>query len=280
MILIAENLNSSIPQVRQALETKDSAWIQSTASRLCSSPADYLDLNAGIFHQQEAVYLRYLISQVTPVCPKPLVLDSPDPEVIRQMAEALRQASWQPDPCFARKPALIFNSITLEGKRCQPLLDTALQFDAGLVALLMGQEMPHGVDERLDIAGKLVSRLTASGIPAAHIFLDPCVRPVATDDQAGLEALEIIRQVRVQFPETHVVVGLSNISFGLPARRHLNRAFLLQALAMGLDSAILNPLDEDLLALLYAGLAIGGQDEFCLDYLSHYRPSGTRKAEE
>jgi cobalamin-dependent methionine synthase I len=271
MIIIAENLNSSIPQVRKALESRDSGWLRETAARLCASPADYIDLNAGVFHQMETEYLLYLIRQVVPACGKPLVLDSPDPAAIGRAADELARSGWRPDPAFAQVPPLIFNSITLEKKRHDAMLEIALTHHAGLIALLMEDTLPKSVDERMDIAGRLYISLTSAGIPAGHIFLDPCIRPAAADDQAGLDALQTIRQIRGCFPDVHIVAGISNISYGLPARRNLNRAFLLQAMAMGLDSAILNPLDDELMALQRAGTVLIGQDEYCLNYLEQFR---------
>ncbi len=274
MIIIAENLNSSIPQVHKALEARDSAWIREMASRLSESPASYLDVNAGTFHDAETSTLLYLINEVINVSKKPLVLDSPDPSVIRGMADHLAAIGWAPELEDDQKPSLILNSITLEESRFQPMLDTAKNCRAGLIALLMAeQRMPEGVEERLEIADRLINRLTAAGIPANFIFLDPMIRPVAADDQAGREALTVIRRLKELFPAVHVTVGLSNISFGLPARRFLNRAFLLQAMALGLDSAILNPLDQELMALYQAAHALSGNDEYCLEYLNCFRPA-------
>jgi len=273
MILIAENFNSSIPQVHQAMANHDSACLRSLAARLDGSPAHYLDVNAGTFPGEEAEQLVSLLQEIIPVCSKPLVLDSPDPSVVRRAAAWLKNAGWQAKPADDGLPGLLLNSITLEDARYHAMLDTALGYKAGLVALLMDQQgMPQGVAERLEIAGKMVSRLTEAGMDPGHIFLDPMVRPVATDDQAGLEALTVIRKLKESYPQTHVLVGLSNISFGLPARRYLNRAFLLQAMTAGLDSAILNPLDSELVALWQAALTLIGQDEFCLNYLGRFRP--------
>lgn len=273
MIIIAENLNSSIPQVHKALADHDAAWIRDCAVRLAASRADYLDVNAGTFHGQEAEQLCFLLQATVPFCRKPLVLDSPDPAVIQSAAGWLAQSGWQPEPAEDGQPPLLLNSITLEPSRFQPMLELAQAHRAGLVALLMdGQRMPEGVDERLTIAGRLVERLTAAGLPAGHIFLDPMIRPVAADDQAGCEALTVIRRLKENYPGVHVTVGLSNVSYGLPARRYLNRALLLMAMAMGLDSAILNPLDEELMALQRAALTLAGSDEYCLDYLACFRP--------
>ncbi len=259
MILIAENLNSSIPFVEKALSEWDEATLIDLVKKLDESPADYLDLNAGTFLDQEASVLSRLIHLVRQHTQKPLVLDSPDPLVLSSV-------------CRLAGEGLLLNSITLEPTRFSLMLELARETSAGLIALLMHEDrMPQGVDERLQIADRLLNKLSCAGIEPERIFLDPMIRPVSVDDQAGAEALKAICLLRRQFPEAHVVVGISNVSFGLPARRELNRAFLLQSVAMGLDCAILNPLDEELLALLRAGLVTTGQDPYCLSFLSHYR---------
>lgn len=259
MILIAENLNSSIPFVQKALAARDEAALSEIIHQLDACPADYLDLNAGVFHDSEADVLTWLIRLVRRHSSKPLVLDSPDPAVLRT---ALPLAG----------PGLLINSITLEPRRYQAVLSLAKESSAGLIALLMHEErMPQGVEERLEIAERLLNGLQQAGVAMDRVFLDPMIRPVATDDQAGLEGLTTIKALRQRFPAAHVVIGLSNVSFGLPARRYLNRAFLLQGMACGLDSAILNPLDKELLALWRAGLVLAGEDEYCQSYLEHYR---------
>jgi 5-methyltetrahydrofolate--homocysteine methyltransferase len=259
MILIAENLNSSIPSIQKALSESDESFLTGLVQRLEESPADYLDLNAGLFHDRESSVLAELVRLVRRHSSKPLVLDSPDPAVLQSV-------------CGLAGPGLLLNSITLEKNRFDAMSALALDCSAGLIALLMKEDrMPHGIDERLEAADRLVSRLVQLGMPPERIFLDPMVRPVSTDDNAGAEAYKAISALRERFPQTHVVVGLSNISYGLPARRHINRAFLLQAMAFGLDSAIVNTLDEDLMALCRAGRVLAGHDEYCMDYLEQYR---------
>ncbi len=273
MILIAENLNSSIPKISQAIQQRDGDAIRSIAEKLDQSKAAYLDVNAGTFHEDESGKLTWLIDQVVGSTKKPLVVDSPNPQVLADAIDHLQLIGWQPALASEHQPRLLLNSITLEQNRLEPVLALAHRASCGVIALLMDTDsMPEGVEQRLDIASRLYDKLTGAGILPQHIFFDPMVRPVATDDQAGLEALTVIQKLRQNWPQAHVTVGLSNISFGLPARRHLNRAFLLQGMAMGLDSAILNPLDEELMSLHQAGSTLTGQDEYCMDYLTCFRP--------
>ncbi len=263
MLFIAENLNSSIPAVQRALAEKDEKYLVDLILRLDQSPADYLDLNAGLFHEREAEVLTYLVQLVRRHSLKPLMLDSPDPDVLAAV-------------CLLAGQGFILNSISLEKARFLAISQLAVQYKAGLVALLMNEDkFPQDVAERLAAADELLARLTGLGLPLSSIYLDPLVGPLATDDQAGATATKTIRALRQKYPECHILVGLSNISYGLPQRKYLNRAFLVRAMASGLDSAILNVLDDELLGLARAETALSGQDEYCLAYLDNYRASSS-----
>lgn len=264
MILIAENMNSSVPAFQSMLGARDEAAVRSLAKRLSGSGAHYIDVNAAQFHDHETTLLRWLIRIVAESTDLPLVIDSPDPASILEGLDELAKASH---------PRPLINSITLEPTRFESLKKAAIEHDCGLIALLMdGDGMPTGVDERLRIADRMIRQLTAAGIPEDRLFFDPMVRPVAVDDHAGREALDVIAAIHREWPTCHTVVGLSNVSYGLPARRHLNRAFLLMAMASGLDTAIINTLDEPLMDLMTAGQTILGADEYCMDYLERFRP--------
>jgi 5-methyltetrahydrofolate--homocysteine methyltransferase len=97
------------------------------------------------------------------------------------------------------------------------------------------------------------------------------VRPVSTGTHYGLVALETIRRVMEEFPGVHTTCGLSNVSFGLPARKLINQTFLITAIAAGLDSAILDPLDRKIMSFVYSAELLINKDEFCMNYLAAYR---------
>lgn len=260
MIIIGEKLNSSIQTVHDAIARKDAAYVQRLAREQEAAGAHYLDINAGMFVGEECAYLRWLMNAVREVSSLPMVLDTPDPAVVKTLA-----AEYQ-----GEKP--IINSIALEKNRFQPMLDAALEHNTALVALCMDDSgVPDSVERRIELAGELVARLTDAGIDQEDIYLDPMVRPAGSGEGYGLEAVNAIRGIRLNLPEIHIVCGLSNISYGLPKRALINRTFLVAAMTAGLDSAILDPLDKDLMAALYAARAVLGQDEYCMDYLCAYR---------
>lgn len=260
MIFIGEKLNSSIASVFEAVEREDAAWVQALAAAQEDAGADYIDVNAGMFNEKEAEKLLWMVKTVREVTTLPLCIDTPSPAVAAQvMAEYT-----------GRKPLL--NSITLEASRFAPMLETALRCNTGLVALCMDDHgMPETVEDRVSIACRMAEQLTKAGLAAEDIFIDPMLSPVSTGDTAGADALRAVREIRRALPECHITCGLSNISFGLPARAYINRAFLIAAMSAGLDSAIANPLDKELMGLYYAANTVLGNDEYCCEYIQQYR---------
>jgi len=124
---------------------------------------------------------------------------------------------------------------------------------------------------RVSVARGLIGNLTAEGVKPENIYSDPLVYPVATGPEYGIAVLETLRTVKAEFPDVHTIAGVSNVSHGMPARKFLNQAFTVMCMAAGLDAAIVDPMDRQLMALIYASEALLGRDEFCAEYLSAAR---------
>jgi 5-methyltetrahydrofolate--homocysteine methyltransferase len=152
------------------------------------------------------------------------------------------------------------------------MLPLIIKYKAKVVALTIDKQgIPQAVEDRLRVTRQLVKNLTGAGVAVDDIYLDLLVQPLATGDRAGLELLNVVRLVKQEFPECHLLSGLSNISFGLPNRGVLNRIFMIQTLTLGMDAYILDPLDKTLMGYLYATQALLGQDQFCAKYLAAHR---------
>jgi cobalamin-dependent methionine synthase I len=259
MIIIGEKINSTNKSVRAAIERCDCGFIQDLAGKQYDAGAAYIDLNAGMFVDSEPEKLEWLVRTAQDASDAPLSIDSPNAQAIER---ALRLTKAKP----------IINSITLEKERYEAILPLALEYKTGIIALCMDDSgMPETTQERMAIADKLISGLTAKGISLTDIYIDPMVRPIGTGTHYGWVALETIRSVRSEYPEVHITCGLSNISFGIPARKVMNQAFLIAAMTSGMDSAILDPLDNRLMASIYAAEALLGKDDFCMNYLMKFR---------
>jgi cobalamin-dependent methionine synthase I len=260
MIIIGEKINSTLKAVRRAIDNRDEIVIQELARKQYEAGATYVDLNAGMFTEDEPEKLEWLVNTVQAAVDAPLSLDSPNPAAISRAIKANRNS----------KP--IINSITDEKKRYEAILPVILEYDTGIVALCMDDEgMPETVEDRVVIAGRLIEKLTKQGIKPGDIHMDPMVRPIGTGSNYGVTAIETIRRIKAEFPDVHITCGLSNISFGIPARKVMNQAFLIAAMTAGMDGAILDPLDGKLMTFVYAAEALLGRDEFCMNYLMKFR---------
>ena len=258
MILVGEKINTSSKSIATAVESKDRRFIQSVALAQAEAGADYIDVNAGTFLDKEIEYLPWLVETVQSAVDRPLCLDSPNPKVLEKALEVHRG-----------RP--IINSISLEKERYEALLPVITSRPCKVVALCMARTaMPTTVEERVDVAAELIDGLTRAGVDPRHIFVDPLVQPVSVDARMGPVVLEAIGSIMKRFVGVQTICGLSNISFGLPLRRQINRHFLVLAMARGLSAAILDPTDPELMASLVTAQMLLGQDEYCSAFIEAY----------
>jgi 5-methyltetrahydrofolate--homocysteine methyltransferase len=166
----------------------------------------------------------------------------------------------------------LVNSISAEPARLEGVLPQAAAAGSPVVALALdARGIPTGVDDRLAVIRRLVEATRGAGIPDERVYIDPLVMAVSTNTASARIALDVMRLVRAEYPAAHLTSGLSNVSFGLPLRSLVNRTYLTLAMAAGLDSAILDPLDRELRAALIATELVLGSDRHCLGYTRAYR---------
>lgn len=260
MIIVGELINASRKAIGAAIEAGDAEYIKQVATDQDKAGATYIDANAGIFVGEEAKYMKWLVELIQSVSDKPIAIDSPDPKVIE---EALTLCKATP----------MINSISMEKDRWEKLLPILANNNAlRVVALCMSDGgMPTSCEDRLKIADQLITGLTAKGLPIENIYVDPLVQPLGTDHTFGIEFLNAVTAIRDKFPGVHLMCGLSNISYGLPARKFLNRIFMAQAICCGLDGAIINPLDKGMMGAIAAAEALAGKDKSSVRYLKAFR---------
>lgn len=259
MIIIGELINASRKAVGAAIEAQNGQAIKKLAKDQFEAGAQFIDVNAGVFADREAEYLRWLVSTVQSEVKAPCCLDSPDPGAIE---EALK----------VHRGTAMINSISLEKNRYDTLLPLVAGTDLKVVALCMSdQGMPRTCDDRLGIADQLINGLVQANIKVENIFVDPLVQPIGVNKAFGFEFLKTVKEIMTRYPGTHTICGLSNISFGLPERKLLNQTFMVMAIAQGLDAAVVNPLDKRMMAGIVSAEALMGRDNFCQNYLGAYR---------
>ena len=258
MIIVGELINTSRNSIQKAVKQDNRDFIQSIALKQAEAGADYIDVNAGTFVAQEVDLLPWLVETVQAAVDLPLCLDSPNPAALQKALAVHRGVP-------------MINSISLEKDRFQSMLPLVTSHPCKLVALTMKQTaMPTSAQERIEAAGLLIDELTRAGLKEEDIFIDPLVQPVSVDICMGRAVLDAIRGIKTKYPSVHTICGLSNISFGLPERKRINRYFLSLAMHSGLDAAILDPIDRQLMAALKTAALLLGQDEYCTAFIEAY----------
>ncbi|MFC1978744.1 dihydropteroate synthase [Chloroflexota bacterium] len=258
MIVVGEKINTSRKSIAAAVEKRDADFIVKAAQAQVDAGAAYIDVNAGTLLEQETDALCWLVKTVQGAINIPLSLDSPNPAAL---AEAMKMHKGEP----------MINSISLEKDRLDALLPIVTSQPCTVVALCMAEtSMPTTIEERVNVGSELIDKLTAEGVPLGKIYVDPLVQPVSVDTNMGVATLGAVSQLMSKYEGVNTICGLSNISYGLPERKLINRNFLALAIAHGLNAAILNPTDNLLMATMYTVEMLMGKDEYCSNYIDAY----------
>lgn len=262
MEIIGEKINTSRKSVAQAVQERDAAFIQDLARSQAEAGATYLDVNSGLAlePEDEAADFAWLVPLIQEVVDLPLCIDSAR---VQPIETALR---------LHRGRAMI-NSISGDPAQMEAILPLARQYQCKVIALTSSKDkgIPTTSAERLAIARDIAQEVEKYGIPLEDIYFDPLVLTLSTDQKNGLVFLETLRQIKEALPGAKTISGLSNISFGLPKRKLINKAFLVLALGAGMDAAIMDPTNMEMLAMLRATEALLGQDPYCVQYLKAFR---------
>ena len=259
MIIVGEKINTSRPRIEEAVRKRDGAFIAKVAQEQAEAGAHYIDVNTGTFLEEEVDHLCWLVETVQGAVDLPLSLDSPNPEAL---LAAMKRHKGEP----------MINSISLEEDRFESLLPVVTSQPCSVIALCMGRTaMPKTLEERVEVGSELITKLTAEGLPREKIYVDPLVQPVSVDTTMGITALRAINKIMSDFPGVNTICGLSNISFGLPERRLVNRNFLALGISYGLSAVILDPTDRQLMTTLLTVEMLLGRDEYCGNFIDAYQ---------
>ena len=260
MLVIGERINATRKRIGAAFAARDAALIQEEARKQADAGADYLDINAAYSPDTETGLMAWAVETVRAVTEKPLAIDSASPEAARAGLALLPKGS------------AFLNSISGEQARLDAMLPLAVEFEAKLVALAMDDTgMPTSTADRWRAIERIFAATDKAGVPRDRIFIDPLVRPISTNPEQCAQALQMMREIKEKAGGAGTVVGLSNISFGLPARRHLNRTFLAMAAMAGLSAAIIDPLEPDMMTTILAAACLTLDDTYCMNYITAHR---------
>jgi cobalamin-dependent methionine synthase I len=262
MFIIGEKLNSTRERVKLMIEKRDVKGIQDLALQQVESGANMLDINSSAASGDKLDNMEWMVKTVQQVAAIPLCIDSPNTDEIEIGLKSHNENLGK---------ALV-NSITGENEKIDRLLPIIKKYNCSAVALVMDdQGIPDTAEKRIIIAKKLIVVLRDAGVAMQDIYIDPLVMPIGTDDRNGLIVLDTIKGVKESFPEVNTVIGLSNISYGLPERKLINQVFMILAMSGGLDAAIIDPTDKKLLTIIKTALTLLGKDNYCGEYIKSYR---------
>lgn len=274
MILIGERINGMFTNVKEAIANKDEKVIQELATKQTEAGAAYLDVNVGTAAADQEGAMQWLVETIQKVCATPLSLDSQKPAVIAAGLKAVNAEN-----------GVILNSTPLNKKSDEEVFDKYVEMarqagpKANIIALTMDKNgVPQDVDTRVAIAADIVSKAMECGFDTQRLFIDTIVLPVKVPDaqaQPGniLAAMDQIRYL--SDPAPHLTIGLSNLSQGAAERNLINRIFLTMAISHGLDSAIVDVLDQPLMNAVATAEMLMNKQIYSDSFLKVYAGAGT-----
>lgn len=260
MLIIGERINTSRKPVNEAVENRNSEIIQADVASQIDAGAALIDVNAGSRRNSEVEDLCWLIEVIQDALPQVrLCIDSPYPDSIKAVMGEIKH------------PPML-NAVSGERSRFEAMAPIIQGRECDIVALCTDDRgIPKSAEQTLENAARLISDLENLGLKRERIYVDPVIQALSTNTKAALMVLETIQHIRREFEGVHVICGLSNISFGLPQRPLVNRAFLTLAMKAGLHAAILDPLDKKLMGALRATAVLLDQDPWCQDFTRAFR---------
>lgn len=262
MIIIGERINGMFKDIAKAVKDRDPSAVHEWARKQEEAGAHYLDINVGPGSTEVVEAMKWLVEKTQEVSDLPLALDSTKYDAIE---EGLK---------LCKRPAMI-NSVPAEAAKMERVFSMAAEYDSEVIALAMNEEgIPKDAESRIALAMELVATADAFGVSPDRLYIDPLVLPCNVAQDHGKEVFETLRQIKMlSDPPPKTTVGLSNISQGTKNRELINRVFAVMAMAAGLDSAICDANDEELMASVASARIILDMDIYCDSFIDVFRQS-------
>jgi 5-methyltetrahydrofolate--homocysteine methyltransferase len=259
VIIIGEKINGAIPAVAEAIRNKDAAFIRNLARVQADAGADYLDLCAGTSPDIELETLEWLVALVEDTVDIPICIDSPNAEVLTAIVPRIKQEG-------------IINSVSGEGSKSDILYPLAAKTGWKLIVLACDDGgVSADAAKKAEIAASLIVKAGEYGIGEDRLYVDPLVMAVSAVNNALSAFTGAIKLIREKHGGVHFTSGLSNISYGTPARKNINRGFLFYAIEAGMDSAIMDPANKEMYAAILTAELLLGRDKHSRNYNKAFR---------
>ena len=258
--VVGERINpTGKKRLQQALREEDMNYIMKLAIAQQEAGATVLDINVGAQGVDEIRLMPKVIKAVQSVVDLPLQIDSATPEVIEA---GLRVVNGR----------AIVNSVSGEKQRLDSILPLVKHYGAAVLGLAMDERgLPETAAQRVEIAERIVAEAEKYGIEREDVIIDCLALTVSAQQDQAMETLRAIREVKERLG-LHCTLGVSNVSFGLPARIHMTEVFLVQAMHAGLDFPIVNPNTKEIMDAVVTFRAVTGEDKDCDEYIARFAP--------
>lgn len=256
-VLIGERINpTGKPKLKAALKENNLEYLCTEAVNQENAGADILDVNVGISEIDEVTVLEAAVKKVSQVTALPLQIDTSNTAALEK---ALRT--------YVGKP--LINSVNGSEDSLNTVLPLAAKYGAMVVGLTLDEKgIPETAEGRIEIAKRIISRAAEYGIDKSDIIIDPLTMTISTSDVGALPTLNSLEYIKNTLG-VHTVLGVSNISFGLPNREKINSAFFTLAMQKGLSAGIVNPLNSAMMDAYYSYNALYAYDKGCLEYIAN-----------
>ena len=262
MEIIGERINGMFKDIKQAIIDKNPEPVKEWARKQTMTGASFLDVNTGASAENPSEALKFLIEAAQSVVDTPLSLDSTDYDLIE---EGLK---------ICRVPALI-NSCHADRHKIERVFPMAIKYNAKVIGLTMSEEsgIPKTADTRVELAMELVAAADEFGLPMENLYIDPLILPVNVAQDYFVEAMETVRQVKFMAdPPPKTICGLSNVSQRCgDNRRLINRTALVMLMAAGIDSAIADACDEELMDAAATARVMLNKEIYCDSYAGLFK---------
>ncbi len=263
-VLIGERINPTGKKLfKEALKRGDFDYVVTEAILQKEAGAAILDVNVGIREIDEREAMIKAIKEIQDVLDTPLQVDSTKPAVLEA---ALRICNGKP----------IINSVSGEENSLRSILPLAKKYGACILGLTLDEKgIPKTAEDRIKVADKIIHRALKAGIPREDILIDCLVLTASAQQKEVVETIKAVTEIKRLFG-VKTVLGISNVSFGLPGRDLINGTFLAMALTAGLDAPIVDPLSPGIQNIVKTYRVLSGKDEDARDYLDSFTDEPSR----
>ena len=263
-VIIGERINpTGKKKFKQALRDGDIEYILREGLRQEDSGAHILDVNVGLPEIDEPAMMTQVVQRLQSVLALPLQIDTTDPEALER---GMRIYNGKP----------MVNSVNGKKESIETVFPLVRKYGGVLVALVLDEDgIPSDAEGRIRIARRIYEAADRYGVPREDIVIDGLAMTISSDNRSAVVTLQTLRRVREEL-HGHTILGVSNISFGLPRRALINSYFLAMALQSGLSAAIMNPGNEEMMEAYRAYCALAGLDPQCMNFIEAYAGTNDR----